>query len=114
MLSLNIRRMLSDRQIERPHLYLRKLGISAHTATNLLEDNFSFINIAHIEKLCIAFKCTPSDLFVYKSDAHNMLPANHPLHQLKERPAVVVRLTHLGPDQLEKLHNYVRDMDQEQ
>jgi len=110
MLRLDIGRLLNDRGIEQHHRFLRKLGISAHTASNLLHNQLTYINAVHLEKICLALNCTPNDLFAWKDDGPTTLPPDHAMQKLRaaaRRPALIGRIRSLNPEQVEKLNDYL-------
>lgn len=82
MLSLNLLPILKARGIERPYSFLVKAGFTPHTATNILHGQNSVFNMRHIELLCKALVCEPHDLLLYTPDSDQVLPPNHPLHNL--------------------------------
>ena len=82
MLSLNLHPILKARGIERPYSFLVKAGFTPHTATNILNGQNSVFNMRHIELLCKALVCEPHDLLLYTPDSDQVLPPNHPLHNL--------------------------------
>jgi len=79
-LILNIQHVCAIRNIDRPFTFLRKNGFTHNTATQLANNQVIAINIAHIEKLCLIFNCTPNDLFDYKPN--QPVEKNNPLTPL--------------------------------
>lgn len=77
-LTLNIKHICALRNIDRPFTFLRQHGFTHNTATMLAQNEVKVINLAHIEKLCVIFNCTPNDLIDYT-------PAK-PADQLKNDP----------------------------
>lgn len=77
-LILNVQHICAIKNINRPFTFLRKNGFTHNTATQLINNNVKEINIAHIEKLCLIFNCTPNDLFDYKP--------TQPLENIKNTP----------------------------
>ena len=77
-LILNIAYICTVKNIDRPFTFLRKNGFTHNIATQLINNKIKAINLAHIEKLCLIFNCTPNDLFDYKP--------TQPVEQLKNNP----------------------------
>ena len=81
-LILNIAHICAVKNIDRPFTFLRKNGFTHNTATQLINNEVKAINLAHIEKLCLIFNCTPNDLFDYKP--------TQPVEQLKNNPLTAI------------------------
>jgi DNA-binding Xre family transcriptional regulator len=84
MLSLNLPPILKARGIERPYSFLVKAGFTPHTANNILHGQNSVFNMRHIELLCKSLLCEPHDLLLYTPCDDEVLPQNHPLHNLMQ------------------------------
>lgn len=82
MLFLNVTEICKVRQIERPYSFLVKAGISPHTANDIVNGYSRSIRMDHIEKICEALHCAPSDLFTYKPESTKKIAKNHPLNKL--------------------------------
>jgi len=113
MLVLNINGLLTDRGIERQHLFLQKLGIGRTSATNLLHNGYSFINTLHLSKICYALNCSPSELFVWIDSPNYPLSEGHTLQKLKkkDKPPVAARIRNLNADQLDKLTAFLEEIE---
>ncbi len=113
MLVLNISGLLSDRGIERQHLFLQKLGIGRTTATNLLHNGFTFINILHLSKICYALNCSPAELFTWIDSPNYPLSEGHSLQKLtkKNKAPIATRIRSLNADQLDKLNAYLEEIE---
>ncbi len=81
-LVLNIQHICAVKNIDRPFTFLRKAGFTHNTASMLANNQITSINLAHIERLCIIFNCTPNDLFDYK--------ITQPVEQLKGNPLTAI------------------------
>ncbi|WP_162126902.1 helix-turn-helix domain-containing protein [Flavobacterium phycosphaerae] len=82
MLIFNIKNLLKTRQVEKPHAFLVKAGLSSHSAHNILNAHSRVYRLDHIEKLCEILHCEPNDLLTYVPDSNKILADNHPLHKL--------------------------------
>lgn len=85
MFYLNVMPVIRARQIESPHSFLVKAGISPHSAQLILHGGKKNVQLEHIEKLCRALFCEPNDLFLWIPDNNEQLPPNHPLYKLQEQ-----------------------------
>jgi len=111
-MKLNLKQLLRERQIEKPHAFLTKNGIPAHVAIKLLKDNNDRIQFVHLLQLCRILWCTPNQLFVIDETetkkAH--LPAHHPLLALQPRPDapdILNKLRQLPLDKLNELNRFM-------
>jgi len=84
MLFLNVLSIFSARGIERPSTFLIKAGFSAHSAHYILHGKTRSIRLDHIESLCKLLICEPSDLFTWKPDQNENLPASQPITKLRK------------------------------
>ncbi|WP_264519861.1 helix-turn-helix domain-containing protein [Flavobacterium sp. N1994] len=110
MLFLNITEVCKVRQIERPYSFLVKVGISPHTASDIVKGYSRSIRMDHIEKICEALHCEPSDLFAYKPDNTNKLAKNHPLNKLIQKTNDVNLQQLLKTIPLEKLKEFAESV----
>lgn len=83
MLVFNLRRVLALRGITQPQGYLVRIGLHRSIAAKLGNNRSTVIKISHLELLCRALNCTPSDLFEWKPDAEKPLAENHALNALQ-------------------------------
>ena len=86
MLAYNLKTIFAARQIDKPYSFLVKIGIAPHTATRLLNNEVRVMRIDHVELLCKNLYCEPNDLFVYRNTKNSVLPQNHPLNNLLQKP----------------------------
>ncbi len=83
MMTMNLSAIFKARGITYPSAFLIKNGISRNVAPKLASGRAQYIKIDHIEKLCRALNCEPSDLFCFKSQPNESLPKDHPLLTLR-------------------------------
>mgnify|MGYP003338176525 CR=1 FL=1 len=105
MLTLNIRAFLANKGIEKPQLFLIKLGIGRTSASHLLNNNYEYINVTYLTKICHALHCTPTDLFTWRENPQYPITENHPLHALIQADVtpLATRLRTLTPAQIKQL-----------
>lgn len=113
MLILNITEICKVRQIERPYSFLVRVGISPHTANDIINGYSRAIRMDHIEKICEALHCEPSDLFVYKPDNTKKITENHPLNKLIPKTTDVSLQQMLKTVPLEKLREFAESVSKE-
>jgi|SRR5690606_37095861 len=112
MLKYNIKRLTTNRSIQKPINYLHKHGFTYPTAKRVLFGTFASLKPAQIENLCIAFHCTPNDLFEYTADEKITTP-NHPLTTLirnQETKKVTELLNDIPLDMLPSFTNKLEEL----
>lgn len=110
MLLLNIIEICKIRQIERPYSFLVRIGISPHTANDLINGYSRSIRLDHMEKICEALYCEPSDLMVYKPDSNTTLSKDHPLHKLIPKTTDATLQQMLKTIPIEKLKEFAESV----
>ena len=110
MLVLNVTEVCRVRQIERPYSFLVKVGISPHTANDIINGYTRSIRIDHIEKICEALHCEPSNLFIYQPDNDKKITENHPLNKLIPKTTDVNLQQILKTVPLEKLREFAESV----
>ncbi len=109
MLYINLRKILSDRGIERHIPYLRKIGLANYTAKSMLSSGNKYLGLEHAERICLALKCSPNDLLEWRPDAGTPPPPDdHPLHKLRPKEVnLSQQLRSLNPEQLEAVQAFI-------
>lgn len=83
MIRLNLNRIARQKGIVRPYTSLRALGISHGMASHYLAGLHKVLKLADIEKICLAWHCSPNDMLEWTQTEHDAaLPAHHPLEVL--------------------------------
>jgi DNA-binding Xre family transcriptional regulator len=90
--------MLAMRGIDRVFNFLNRNGFSRTTASQIAEGSLRSVKVAHIEKICRLLNCTPNDLFEWKHDAQDDLPAEHALKSLDKEDLKPVNVRALLKD----------------
>lgn len=85
MIYFNLKRILKLKGITYPFSYFMSLGYSRGTASKMAQNQVLSFTVDKLEQYCIHFNCTPNDLFEYRPNAVNPLPAEHPLQALKRQ-----------------------------
>lgn len=86
MLKFNLEPLFALRNITKKQNLLRKQGISLYSAIHIINGTIHKISLVDIERLCLAFNCTPNDLFDFTPSENSKLPSDHPLHSLTKQP----------------------------
>lgn len=113
MLVLDIKRLCRERGIVDPLRVLKKAGYTISQASWRLRAKRNRITFEELERLCIAFHCRPSQLFVWYPPAHSNLPDDHPLQQLKAPPedeSISAQLQKMTPEEIDELKSFLSDM----
>lgn len=112
MLIYNLRRIMALRGIDKPHTFLVQNGFAASTASNMLAYYPVVFKVKSLEKLCVALKCTPNDLFEWQETEKSTVAANHPLQALvREKPQAIAELVKDLPiEKLEELGEIISKM----
>lgn len=63
--------------------FLMRNGFSKSKAERLAANKTKQLSFESIYKLCLAFNCSPNDLFEYVPDKSKPIPDEHPLNELK-------------------------------
>ncbi len=112
-MKLNVKQLLRERQVLKPHGFLVKNGFKKHEAVALLKDKADRIQFKHLSQLCRILWCTPDQLFVLdKAEEKAPLPPNHPLHKLQARtdaPDIIKKLRQLPLEKLEELGRFLEE-----
>ena len=116
MLVFNLSRVLALRGVDKPFSYLVKIGFYRTVASNLLNNKTVNIKISHIERLCRALNCTPSDLFEWKPRENETLGESHALNSLKRNSAQQFSriLKEIPVEKLEKAGELLNQLKNEQ
>jgi DNA-binding Xre family transcriptional regulator len=113
MLKLNIHYIATLRGYNKAYAFLMSLGISHNIAQRLAAGDTKKIPLDHLEKICIALRCTPNDLLDWQAD-NQAVDADHPLHALNRDTARLKNLEKLKSlplDKLERLNELIGEME---
>lgn len=112
MLTYNIKRILKARLITQPVGYLSKHGFTKPTAQRLISGKTKNITTKQLEKLCLAFNCTPNDLLDWTPDSEKLLEQKPSLQQLirSDAPNELRNLVENIP--LNKLNDFTKEIEE--
>lgn len=112
MLKYNIKQISSNRQIKYPVGFLTKAGFTPQTASRIVNNKFTSLTPAQIEKLCLALHCTPNDLMQWSPDPKTE-SNNHPMQALirDEEDLQILNLTANIPiDKLKEFYTKANEL----
>ncbi len=113
MLTLNLKEQFKLKSILQKQTYLRKFGFSMGESQNLAsQKETKRLTLVQLEKLCVAFNCTPNDLLNYTPSPNATIPKDHPLYSLKREPAPDIPeiLQKLSADKLKELTKHIESL----
>lgn len=64
MITVNLKNLLESRGLNQAELS-RITGIRPSTVCGIYHNNCTFFKVDHIDKICLALKCTPADLISF-------------------------------------------------
>ena len=82
MLTLNLTPIFKARGIDKPYSFLVKAGLTAHSATNILNSQTRIFRLDHVELLCKVLVCEPNDLLLWTPNSGEKFEPNFPLSKL--------------------------------
>ena len=98
MLRYNLSRLFLLKGISKPAVFLTNAGFSKSVAYRLAEEKINSLHSKHIERLCMAFKCTPNDLMEWTPDKPEQMKNDQPLAKLMSGTSAVLDLRSLCSD----------------
>jgi len=116
MFYINLWPLFKARGIDKPHAFLVKAGLPSSTAHKFLHSMYRTPRLDNIERICIALRCTPHDIFVWAPDTNNPIPDDHPLHKLKQHTTsfnLRESFSNLSVDQLNQVQDLLNKLDKE-
>lgn len=116
MLYYNLKRIISQRGISNPNKLLIKYGFTAYTASRLLNNKVAGLSNKQLEMLCLAFRCTPNDIYAWEKPTDGNIAKDHPLHALVPPPQsldMVQQLQELPLEKLEVIRKFIEEMPKE-
>lgn len=88
---LNLKPIMTARQVIFPHAFLRKIGISSNSVNKMLNGEAVQVNFRQLTAMCLSLNCTPNDLFSLR-EMQQHLPENHQLHKLQDINEPIIEL----------------------
>ena len=112
MLKFSLDRIFKAKGIDKPFTFLINQDLSDNFATKLKNDKVKSIGLKQLEKLCIAFRCTPNDLLDWHPDKNDSFDKDHPLHTVTKSTKVMDmrNIFHSIPmDEIEEIESFIND-----
>jgi DNA-binding Xre family transcriptional regulator len=117
MLYIDIPKACSNKGVGDARRFLVSIGFTHAAASRMLYNTYDSLKLASIELICLHLNCTPNELLSWKPDDNNASAANHALDKLKPiaaQDSITGKLKRLSPDKLEKLRDFLGDLENEQ
>ena len=117
MLYLDIPRLIKERGITNPAGFMRNNNISPEVWRYIKLTERSTISMALMEKLCLAFNCSPDDLFSWSGKIATMPDyEKHPLQKLRrdDSGSIFEKLAKLPAIKIDKLRHMVDELAKEE
>lgn len=83
MLKYNITRLFDLRGIIHPTAFLREKGFTRSESERFPQEKMKGLSLSQIERLCLALKCLPNDLFVWIPKKEEENNEDNPLWKIK-------------------------------
>lgn len=105
MIRLRIPQLAAEKGIKHVHAALTEAGISNGVATEYTKKHKDRIEMSHIEKLCLVFRCMPNDLFEIVPDKPDIADMTQPVYTLGPRQDfdLLAKAQNLTPDEIKQL-----------
>lgn len=112
MLKLKLDKLFKLRAENKKIGFLMRNGFSKSKAEYLATNKTKQLSFDTLYKLCLAFNCSPNNLFEYIPDKSNPLSADHPLNSLKSEPVpdVSSMLKSMSVEKLIDLSKQIKSM----
>lgn len=115
MIYLDLKRVMTDREIPNPYQFLKKCGVPAHTASRLLSNTTNSISFKHLETICLNLNCTIDDLCSWTPDTTRRLYNETALNKLKREQKKRINVSHkirtLPLDKLDLVQNFIEQVE---
>jgi DNA-binding Xre family transcriptional regulator len=105
MLLLDVPRICADKGIPNAKKFLLGLGFYPKAAADIIKRKRVRIDYDQIEKLCLALRCTPNDLFSWQPNKDTQVDAQHPMHELvrKQSASIPEMLQSMSAAEIEEM-----------
>jgi len=109
MLLLDVPRICAEKGIPNPKKFLLSLGFYPNAAADIIKLKRVRIDYDQVEKLCIALRCTPSDLFAWKPGTDVQVDTNHPMRELirEQRASMMEMLQSMSAEEVEEMRRTI-------
>ncbi|MBP6455089.1 MAG: helix-turn-helix transcriptional regulator [Chitinophagaceae bacterium] len=109
MFSLNLKQLLLEKGIVKPHAWLCKQGIQSPMAHKLLNNKYHKLDFRIFNILCTKAHCTPNDILTWTPDAPLPDMSQHPLQALAPKTPLDIskKLLTLSAEKLEAVNKLI-------
>jgi DNA-binding Xre family transcriptional regulator len=111
MLNLDIPRICAEKGIANPKKFLMGLGFFPNAAAAMIQHKRVRIDRDQVEKICIALRCTPNDLFSWQPGKDAQIDPGHPMRALirEQRASIPEMLQVMTPEQIEDFRRLMEE-----
>ena len=113
MIVLNLQRIAHQKGIARPYTALRAMGVTHRMASYYMNGHYKLLKLTDLEKICLAWHCTPNDLLQWvKLPANPNLAPGHPLNEIVRTDAEVnvnQMLLKASPEKLKEVQRLLNE-----
>lgn len=109
MLKINLHPICRLRGVAYPRRFFTELGINHLSVSKLLKGETTSLRLEHIEKICLALRCTPNDLLEWTPDKSFSADSAHPLHAIAPRKNIDRLLERLGNMSYEEMERMMEE-----
>ncbi len=114
MLKFNVQKLLKNKGVINPTMYLQKAGLASGTATKYKNSELRNMRLDHLEKLCEIMNCTPNELLEWIPNSEQLKNKNHPLMPLLKRKENMTLasegISYLALNDLEKVVKFIDEL----
>ena len=117
MLTLDVPRLLRERGVANHTIFMQSHGISPEVWRHLKYPGKPTISMELMEKLCLAFNCSPNELFCWSGSITKAAELEkHPLQKLRRSSdtSIFDKLSALPAGKLDKLRHMVDELAMEE
>ncbi len=112
MLQLSLQRILLQKGVKEPAVYLQKRGYGKKKANWLAFGKNRTISLDELEQFCVEFGCTPNQLLTWTPSRNEEDTPDHPLRPLRhtdEVLPVIELMKDISNEGIEQLERYIKE-----
>ncbi len=111
-ITLNLDNLFKLKNVENRLKFLRTNGFKYYEARYISYENPKSLKLDQIARLCLAFNCTPNDLFAVAENSKSAIPKGSPLNVLIKKPVADIPfiLKNLSPEEYAKLAEQISSL----
>ena len=112
MLRYNLQKLFNLRGITNPTIYLQRNGFKDYTSYKIAYNEFKYLPLETMEKLCLLLNCTPNDMMEWIPDSTQTQNENIALRKLitTQKDFNLSHVIHEVP--VEKMNEFVEKVEE--